>query len=71
MPQSAERRQSAAPIVLRGNVATRLVNLSRLYLGDRVDDFLPFAREKVRALSAHRRHFTQNFPDPSTLPEPI
>ena len=38
MPQRAERRQSAAPAILRGNVAARLVNLSSLYLRDSVDD---------------------------------
>jgi hypothetical protein len=42
MPQCAERRQSAAPGILRGDVAARLVSLGSLYLGNRVDDSLSF-----------------------------
>jgi hypothetical protein len=42
MPQCAERGQSAAPGILRGNVAARLVNLGGLYLRNSIDDSLSF-----------------------------
>jgi hypothetical protein len=40
MAQCAERRESAAPRVLRRDVAARLVSLGSLYLRNRIDDFL-------------------------------
>jgi hypothetical protein len=44
MPQSSERRQTAAPAILRRNVPARLVSLGRLYLRYRIDDPVPRAR---------------------------
>ena len=40
MPQRAERRQPAAPAILRRNVAARLVGLGGFYFGHGIDDLL-------------------------------
>ena len=41
MPQRAERGEPAAPVILRGNVAARLVKLGGFYLRNGIDDFSP------------------------------
>ena len=41
MPQGAERGQSSAPGILRGDVATGLVGFGGFYFRNRVDDLSP------------------------------
>ncbi|MGB8683092.1 MAG: hypothetical protein WCD12_09425 [Candidatus Binatus sp.] len=41
MPQRTERGEPAAPVVLRGNVPTRLINLGGFYFRNGIDGAIP------------------------------